>query len=216
MNAANAKAEALRARAKELTASLGALERQISDMSTRLARRTELQSQAEKLRRELDSVTDLKQVLRGNALVEYVANQYLEDITRKAGERLMFLTGKRYNLELGVDGFIVRDMELGGAPRATSTLSGGETFLVSLALALSLSLHINLRGRPLGFFFLDEGFGTLDDKLLGTVMEALTMLARDNFSIGVISHVNVLKERIPAQLIVSTGPDGSKARVEFN
>lgn len=216
MNAANAKAETLRARAKELTASLGALERQISDMSTRLARRTELQSQTEKLRRELDSVTDLKQVLRGNALVEYVANQYLEDITRKAGERLMFLTGKRYNLELGVDGFIVRDMELGGAPRATSTLSGGETFLVSLALALSLSLHINLRGRPLGFFFLDEGFGTLDDKLLGTVMEALTMLARDNFSIGVISHVNALKERIPAQLIVSTGPDGSKARVEFN
>ena len=87
---------------------------------------------------------------------------------------------------------------------------------MSLALALSLSLHINLRGRPLGFFFLDEGFGTLDDKLLGTVMEALTMLARDNFSIGVISHVNALKERIPAQLIVSTGPDGSKARVEFN
>ncbi len=216
MSAAKTKAEGLRARIKELTASLGALETRINDMDERLKRRNELEIQSKKLRRELDSVTDLKQVLRGNALVEYVANQYLEDITRMAGERLLFLTGKRYNLELGGDGFIVRDMDKGGAARATSTLSGGETFLVSLALALSLSMHINLRGRPLGFFFLDEGFGTLDEKLLGTVMEALTMLARDNFSIGVISHVNALKERIPAQLIVTSDSDGSKAHVEFN
>lgn len=216
MSDAKSKAENLRVRIKELTASLGALETRINDMDKRLKRRSELEIQSKKLRRELDSVTDLKQVLRGNALVEYVANQYLEDITRMAGERLMFLTGKRYNLELGGDGFSVRDMEKGGAARATSTLSGGETFLVSLALALSLSLHINLRGRPLGFFFLDEGFGTLDEHLLGTVMEALTMLARDNFSIGVISHVSALKERIPAQLIVASGPDGSRAHVEFN
>ena len=107
------------------------------------------------------------------------------------------------------------DGQRGGAERATSTLSGGETFLVSLALALALSLHINLRGQPLGFFFLDEGFGTLDERLLGTVMDALTMLARDNFSIGVISHVSALKERIPAQLIVSGGPHGSNAHIEF-
>ena len=215
MSAADARAGSLRARAKELTASLGALERQIADMDVRLRRKRELEAAAQKLGHELDCVTELRQVLRGNSLVEYVANQYLIDITRMAGERLMFLTAKRYDLELGEDGFIVRDMDKGGAPRATSTLSGGETFLVSLSLALSLSMHINLRGQPLGFFFLDEGFGTLDDRLLGTVMDALAMLARDNFAIGVISHVGALKERIPAQLVVTSGPEGSAARVEF-
>lgn len=215
MSAATSRAGQLRERVKELTASLGALERDISDMSARLKRKAELEAGADKLQRALDSVTELKQVLRGNALVEYVANQYLSDITRMAGEKLMFLTGNRYDLELSEDGFTVRDMERGGTSRATSTLSGGETFLVSLALALSLSMHINLRGQPLGFFFLDEGFGTLDDRLLSTVMEALGMLARENFSIGVISHVNALKERIPAQLIVSGGANGSQAHIEF-
>ena len=86
---------------------------------------------------------------------------------------------------------------------------------MSLALALALSLHINLRGQPLGFFFLDEGFGTLDERLLGTVMDALNMLARDNFAIGVISHVGALRERISARLLVESGPNGSSARVEF-
>lgn len=215
MSAANERAGQLKARVKDLTGSLGALERRITEMSARLKRRNELEQNRKKLGAELGCVQELRQVLRGNALVDYVANQYLEDITRMASERLMFLTGNRYALELGEDGFIVRDMERGGAERATSTLSGGETFLVSLALALALSLHINLRGQPLGFFFLDEGFGTLDERLLGTVMDALTMLARDNFSIGVISHVSALKERIPAQLIVSGGPHGSNAHIEF-
>lgn len=215
MNEAAERAGKLKARLKELAESLGALKRRITDMSERLKRRGALEAERAKLGAELDRVRELKQALRGNALVDYVANQYLEDITRVASERLMFLTGNRYALKLDADGFAVRDMERGGATRATSTLSGGETFLVSLALALALSLHINLRGQPLGFFFLDEGFGTLDERLLGTVMDALNMLARDNFAIGVISHVGALRERISARLLVESGPNGSSARVEF-
>ncbi len=215
MSEAGARAGQLKSRVKELTGALGAQERRIDELTQRVKRRGELEASRVKLSAELKNVQELRQVLRGNALVDYVANQYLEDITRMASERLLFLTGNRYALELGEDGFTVRDMERGGAERATSTLSGGETFLVSLALALALSLHINLRGQPLGFFFLDEGFGTLDERLLGTVMDALTLLARDDFAIGVISHVSALKERIPAQLLISAGPSGSSAHIEF-
>lgn len=215
MNVASAKAETLGKRVKELIGTLGALEKQIEDMTSRLKRRSELEARHAKLAKQFESVEELKQVLRGDALVEYVANQYLEDITRMAGEKLMFLTGNRYGLGVNREGFVIRDMAHGGVERAAASLSGGETFLVSLALALSLSMHINLKGQPLGFFFLDEGFGALDEKLIGAVMDALNMLAGEDFSIGVISHVTALRERIPARLIISMGPNGSTANIEL-
>ncbi|UOK58774.1 hypothetical protein MGI18_06665 [Bacillus sp. OVS6] len=87
--------------------------------------------------------------------------------------------------------------------RPVSSLSGGETFLTSLALALSLSSQIQLRGEyPLQFFFLDEGFGTLDGELLETVISALEKLQSDNLAVGVISHVQELRARLPRKLIV--------------
>ena len=85
----------------------------------------------------------------------------------------------------------------GGRTRGVYTLSGGETFLVSLSLALSLSQEICLRSlRPIEFFFLDEGFGTLDEHLVDTVMDSLERLKGEHFSIGIISHVEELKHRI--------------------
>ncbi|MFP3821926.1 SbcC/MukB-like Walker B domain-containing protein, partial [Bacillus sp. SIMBA_008] len=85
---------------------------------------------------------------------------------------------------------VMRDDANGGVKRPVSSLSGGETFLTSLSLALALSAQIQLRGQyPLQFFFLDEGFGTLDQGLLDTVVTALEKLQSDNLSVGVISHV---------------------------
>ncbi|MCG3055783.1 SMC family ATPase, partial [Escherichia coli] len=114
------------------------------------------------------------------------------------------LTRHRYAIEVDSQGgFIMRDDANGGVKRPVSTLSGGETFLTSLALALSLSAQIQLRGEyPLQFFFLDEGFGTLDGELLDTVVTALEKLQSDNLSIGVISHVQELRARLPKRLIV--------------
>ena len=82
-------------------------------------------------------------------------------------------------------------------------MSGGEMFLVSLSLALSLSSEICARSlRPIEFFFLDEGFGTLDEKLVDVVMDSLERLKSENFSIGIISHVEELKHRIVKKLLV--------------
>jgi exonuclease SbcC len=99
--------------------------------------------------------------------------------------------------------FKVGDNLDGGNLRAVRTLSGGETFLVSLSLALSLSAAICLKSlRPIEFFFLDEGFGTLDEKLVDTVMDVLNKLSK-NFAVGLISHVEELKHRIDNKIVVT-------------
>ena len=119
--------------------------------------------------------------------------------------------------EGGTVGFTVGDNLNGGKTRGVYTLSGGETFLVSLSLALSLSAEICLRSlRPIEFFFLDEGFGTLDEHLVDTVMDSLERLKSENFSIGIISHVEELKHRIDKKLIVkkATETHGSQIIAE--
>jgi exonuclease SbcC len=102
--------------------------------------------------------------------------------------------------------------------RPVSTLSGGETFLASLALALALSAQIQLRGRyPLEFFFLDEGFGTLDQELLESVIASLEKLYMERLTVGVISHVPELRARLPRRLIVQPADaegGGSRVTVE--
>lgn len=162
------------------------------------AKRTEM----EQLTRRLKS---LQTVFRGNAFVEYVAEEQLVQVCRAASERLGFLTKRRYALEVDSGGgFVIRDDSGGGIRRPVSTLSGGETFLASLALALALSGQIQLRGKyPLQFFFLDEGFGTLDPELLDTVITALERLHNDTLAVGVISHVPELRARLPRRLIVT-------------
>lgn len=164
---------------------------------------------------------DLDKLVQGNKFVEFVAMNQLEYISKEASTRLKDITKGRYALELDSSGnFTMRDDFNGGTVRATSTLSGGETFLTSLALALSLSSQIQLKGSaPLEFFFLDEGFGTLDSDLLETVISSLERLHNDRLSIGIISHVEELKNRVPIKLILEAaeaGKGGSTVKIEVS
>lgn len=144
----------------------------------------------------------LKKLIEGNKFMEFVAEEYLQTIAINASGRLLSLTDGRYFLRYE-KGFYVGDNFNGGNLRGVHTLSGGETFLVSLSLALSLGAEICARSmRPIEFFFLDEGFGTLDERLVDTVMDSLERLRGENFSIGVISHVEELKHRIDRKLTV--------------
>jgi len=152
----------------------------------------------------------LQSLLRGKDFVKFIAGEQLRYICQSASLRLQQLSRARYGLELDSDNnFVIRDDHNGGLRRAVSTLSGGETFLASLALALALSAQIQLRGQyPLEFFFLDEGFGTLDPELLETVMNSLESLRHERFMIGVISHVPELKNRLPRQVQVLPAEPG--------
>jgi DNA repair protein SbcC/Rad50 len=164
----------------------------------------ELDAEKEKVSELMEQLSKLQTVLRGNAFVEFMAEEQLIHVTRDASNRLSKLTRGRYAIEVDSNGgFVIRDDANGGIKRPVTSLSGGETFLTSLALALSLSAQIQLRGKyPLQFFFLDEGFGTLDQELLDTVVTALEKVQMENFAIGVISHVPELKARLSKRLIV--------------
>lgn len=167
---------------------------------------------AEKQKRLCES---LREMLKGNKLLEFIAEEYLQEVCVDASKTLRSLTGGRYFLAYDKE-FKVGDNLDGGNFRAVKTLSGGETFLVSLSLALSLSSAICMKSmRPIEFFFLDEGFGTLDGKLVDTVMDVLGRLSKD-FSIGLISHVEELKHRIENKILVTgaTETHGSRLRTE--
>lgn len=157
-------------------------------------------------------------MFKGNTFVEFLAEEQLESVARDASARLSMLTRQRYAIEVDSEGgFVMRDDANGGVRRPVSSLSGGETFLTSLSLALALSAQIQLRGEyPLQFFFLDEGFGTLDQDLLDTVVTALEKLQSDNLAVGVISHVQELRARLPKKLIVHPAePSGRGTRVSL-
>ncbi|MFB5266154.1 AAA family ATPase [Paenibacillus enshidis] len=188
--------EALRNKAKA--------ERDMEDLQQRHVRWMELEQRRGHLQHEAEKLSKLQSSLRGNAFVEYVAEEQLIQVSQAASRRLRFLTKQRYALEVDSGGgFIISDDANGGIKRPVSTLSGGETFLTSLSLALALSAQIQLRGQfPLQFFFLDEGFGTLDPELLDTVITSLEKLHHDQLSVGVISHVPELRARLPRKLII--------------
>ncbi|MGQ7886518.1 AAA family ATPase [Paenibacillus sp. WC2504] len=209
LSAAKAAAEAaLESRAK---AAQGA-----SELAARHARWCELEAQRAEQAKQLERLGKLQAVLKANAFVEYLAEEQLMQVSRAASERLGELTRRRYAIEVDSGGgFVIRDDANGGVKRPVSTLSGGETFLTSLALALALSAQIQLKGEyPLEFFFLDEGFGTLDQELLDMVIGALEKLHMDSLAVGVISHVPELRARLARKLIVQPAePSGRGSRI---
>ncbi|GAK06744.1 exonuclease SbcC [Geomicrobium sp. JCM 19038] len=183
-------------------------------------RYTELETLCKEYEQKLSHFEELERVFRGKEFVDFLAEEQLVQVTKHASERLHTLTRGRYALVLDSSGgFMIADYFNGGEKRPASSLSGGETFLTSLALALSLSASIQLTGeKALEFFFLDEGFGTLDSELLDTVIHALEQLQTDHLAVGVISHVPELQERLQTRLIVTPATaegKGSAAYIEY-
>lgn len=195
------------------------LKDEVARINEKLKEQKELLEEKSILEHKLGLLKDLEKLFKGKKFVEFVAAHQLKYISLEASKRLKEITHGNYGLEVDENGkFIIRDYKNGGARRDASTLSGGETFLASLSLALALSAQIQLKGTaPLELFFLDEGFGTLDDELLEVVMTSLERIHNDKLKVGIISHVESIKNRVPVKLIVSPaecGNGGSKVRIE--
>lgn len=190
----------------------GAQAKAFAVMQKQHKRFKEIEAELKSWQTQIDRLDKLQSVCKGNTFVEFLAEEQLESVARDASARLGALTRQRYAILVDSEGgFVMRDDANGGVKRLVSSLSGGETFLTSLSLALALSAQIQLRGQyPLQFFFLDEGFGTLDQGLLDTVVTALEKLQSDNLSVGVISHVQELRARLPKKLIVHPSEPGGK------
>lgn len=197
----------------------GAIRKELEQMKVAWEEKEKVSFILEKIRHKLDILSELEGLFRGKRFVEYISRYYLEHIAREADVSLKEMTGNTYGLEIDENtSFIIRDYKNGGVSRPASTLSGGETFMASLALALALSSQIQMKGAaPLELFFLDEGFGTLDENCLEVVMEALEKIRNKKRSVGVITHVEEIKSRIPVHLLIEpakAGEGGSKISIE--
>lgn len=157
-------------------------------------------------------------------LSAYVLAWRLSQVVAAANERLARMSDQRYSLEhtgrrgagetRGGLSLLVRD-DWSGESRDPVTLSGGETFVVSLALALGLADVIaqEAGGTELDTLFVDEGFGSLDPETLEDVMDTLDSLREGGRVVGVVSHVSEMRDRIPVQLHVTKGRSGSSVRL---
>lgn len=203
-----------------LRKNIGSKENELKNIEKSLLSIKELTKEVKKVEHELSLLDEINKLIMGNKFVEYVATNQLKYIALEASKRLGSITRGRYALEIDENlNFIMRDNMNGGQRRSVDSLSGGETFLTSLSLALALSSQIQLKGSsPLEFFFLDEGFGSLDTELLDVVMESLENLHNDELSIGIISHVEELKNRVPVKLLVSSCDvgRGSTVKIEYS
>ena len=156
-------------------------------------------------------------------LEAYIQMNYLDRILRYANTRLMQMTAGQYELErIGAENQRSQSgLDLGvidhynGTRRSVKTLSGGESFKASLALALGLSDEVqsSAGGIRLDTLFLDEGFGSLDENALRSSIDVLLELADGKRLIGIISHVQELEERIDKQIVVTKTPNGSTVRM---
>jgi len=156
----------------------------------------------------------------------YVQQYYFRQVVHAANQRLRQLTGGTYVLQCkdeakdqrGLSGLDLDVFDRNtGKKRDVSTLSGGESFLASLSLALGMSDVVQARsgGIRLDSMFIDEGFGSLDDNALNNALGLLSSLADDgNRLVGVISHVAELNERIDRKIIIKKTPNGSSAEVK--
>jgi exonuclease SbcC len=157
-------------------------------------------------------------------LSSFVLAARLEEVAAAASHRLLRMTAGRYSLvhtdsrrgggRSGL-GLLACDAWT-GADRDTSTLSGGETFMASLALALGLADVVTEEagGTRIEALFVDEGFGSLDEETLEEVMNVLDGLREGGRCVGIVSHVSELRQRIPAQVRVRKGHSGSTVSVQ--
>ena len=158
-------------------------------------------------------------------LETYIQMNYFDRIIARANTRLMIMTDGQYDLvrrkealtKQGQSGLDLNVIDhYNGSERSVKSLSGGESFKASLALALGLADEIqsSAGGIKLDTMFVDEGFGSLDEDSLAQAMKALTSLADNNRLVGIISHVGELKQRIDKQIIVTKDKSGgSKAEI---
>ena len=176
----------------------------LEDLKTKMQLRNTLQQELDKLVLRAENLKVINNLFRSSGFVNYVSSVYLQNLVNSANERFNKMTRQKLSLELDENnGFIVRDFMNDGQTRNVKTLSGGQTFQAALSLALALADNIqHLTKSNQNFFFLDEGFGSLDKDALAIVFDTLKSLRKENRIVGVISHVDEMQQEIPINLKV--------------
>ena len=205
--------------AQKVSEALGAARRELDHLRTAADERERVAVQADEARARSLIAKDLGSHLGAKKFGAWMQNQILTWLVEGATARLHELSSGHYSLDLSDrNDFLVIDHRNADEPRLAKTLSGGETFLASLALALSLAEQVaNLAAQGntrLEALFLDEGFGTLDAETLDVVAATIEQLGTERM-VGLVTHVPELAGRIPVQYrVTKVGNSSSVERVE--
>lgn len=201
----------------ELKKEEGGLEKEIQSGKENLKNKQRLFVEKKRLEIRKDNLDTLYKLFKANGFVDFVSSIYLKNLSHAANERFHRMTRHQLHLEVNADNdFEVRDLLNGGKTRLLKTLSGGQKFQAALSLALALADNIHNRVQSKhNFFFLDEGFGSLDRESLLIVFETLKSLRKENRIVGIISHVDELQQEIQTFLKVENTEEGSKVSTSW-
>ncbi|HWO73508.1 MAG TPA: SMC family ATPase [Dehalococcoidia bacterium] len=193
----------------------GSLQARIERLEADIERAKALREELAQCKAAYDVADDLARMLQANRFQAFVQAEALRSLAQDGSRKLLQLSAGRYELEVAPGGqdFLVKDKWNADDLRSVRTLSGGETFLASLALALSLAETLPglAPGHRLALesIFLDEGFGSLDPEALSLAADALDALRGEDRLVCVVTHLPELAQRLPARVMVEKSESGS-------
>ena len=189
---------------------------EINRLTKAFSEKKELLTALDQLKKRAENLKTMSNLFKASGFVQYVSSIYLKQLCENANVRFRKMTRNQLSLQVNdANDFEVIDYLNEGRTRSVKTLSGGQSFQVSLSLALALAESVQTNSvASKNFFFIDEGFGTQDAESVNIVFETLNNLHKENRIVGIISHVEELKERIPVALqITKTDEDGSLIKI---
>ena len=189
---------------KELGENLANLKFELERIQKEYSDKKALLDQKNALENRKTNIQTMTNLFKANGFVEYVSSIYLKNLCQMANKRFHRMTKNQLSLQVSESNdFEIIDYLNNGRSRSVKTLSGGQSFQVSLSLALALAENVqSLSKSNKNFFFIDEGFGTQDAESVNIVFETLSNLRQENRIVGIISHVEELQERIPISLTI--------------
>jgi exonuclease SbcC len=187
---------------KQINDSVVKLIAEIERLEKEFRKKEDLLKEHTKLQKRSENLKTMINLFKGAGFVQYVSSIYLRQLCDHANIRFHRMTRNQLSLQLNENNdFEIIDYLNEGRSRSVKTLSGGQAFQVSLSLALALAESVQANSQSeKNFFFIDEGFGTQDLESVNIVFETLNALQKENRIVGIISHVEELKEKIPVAL----------------
>lgn len=207
-----AETEELKMKSNRLHGDLGSVIQRLAEWEKRQDKIRILELEREELAQKLARHVRLSEVLGKDELRSFVLALVEENLIIQTNEELQKLCQGRYEIIHQSKGktpeFYILDRYREGGRRKVTTLSGGETFMVSLAMALALA-ELTRGKAEIDSLFIDEGFGTLDPESLGDVLDMLNQIQTRGLLVGIISHIKALTDSLPVNLLVTKRQDGT-------
>lgn len=192
---------------------LSAAEKTKADIEAALPKTEDLKAKIAALGKRRDGFDRLSKLFRAHPFFEFVADEYVNEFALIASDILQRLSGGLYTLAYESKEFYICDFMYDGKKRKAKTLSGGETFLASMSIAIAIMKYVSA-GKSFEFFFLDEGFGTLHEEAVDIAISALKELAKD-VTVGVISHVDGIREGIGTRITVKHATESQGSEIVY-